>query len=98
MGNSEPTHSFNSVVGTLSSSHVEFLVAFMTLSISSSVNSSKAGNVSSSREQSWFSISAVGRFASIFCLIFSVLVIKYIQSASANFFASVKDGSFWVCF
>ena len=39
VGNSEPTHSFNSVVGILSSSHVEFLVAFMTLSISSSVNS-----------------------------------------------------------
>ena len=64
VGNREPTHPFNSLVGILSSSHVEFLAAFMTLSISSSVH--MAGNVSSNWEQSWFSISTVGRFPSIF--------------------------------
>ena len=29
---------------------------------------------------------------------FSILVVKYALSASANFFASVKDGSTWICF
>ena len=98
VGNSEPTISFNSLVGIMSSSHVEFLAAIITLSISSPVNSSKAGDVSSHWAQSWFSKSMVGDFASIFCLIFSILVVKYALSASANFFASVKDGSTWVCF
>ena len=36
VGNSEPTISFNSLVGIMSSSHVEFLAAIITLSISSS--------------------------------------------------------------
>ena len=72
VGNSEPTISFNSLVGIMSNSHVEFLAAIITLSISSSVNSSKAGNVSSHWPQSWFSTSMVGDFASIFCLIFSI--------------------------
>ena len=40
VGNSESTISFNSLVRIMSSSHVEFLVAIITLSISSSVNSS----------------------------------------------------------
>ena len=97
VGNSEPTISFNSLVEIMSSSHVEFLAAIITLSISSSANSSKAGNVSH-WAQSWFSTSMVGDFASILCLIFSILVVKYALSASANFFASVKDGSTWVCF
>ena len=38
---------------------------------------------------------ALHQFSAYF---FSIWVIKYIQSASANFFASGKDGSFWVCF
>ena len=46
VGNSEPTTSFNSLIGIMSSSQVEFLAAFITLSNSSSVNSSKAGNLS----------------------------------------------------
>ena len=79
------------------SSLVEFLAVFITLSISS-VNSSKAGNVSSHWKQSWFSISMMGDFSSIFSIIFSILVLKYVLSASANFFASVKDGKIWVCF
>ena len=86
VGNSEPTISFNSLVRIMSSSHVEFLAAIITLSISSSVKSSKAGNVSSHWAQSWFSTRMVGDFASIFCLIFSILVVKYALSASANFF------------
>ena len=97
VGNSEQTTSFNSLFGILSSSHVEFFAVFITLCISS-VNSSKAGNVSSHWKQPWFSTSMVGDFASIFCLIFSILVVKYILSASANFFATVKDGRIWICF
>ena len=69
VGNSEPTTSFNSLVGIMSCSHVEFLAAFITLSISS-VNSSKVGNVSSHWAQPWFSTSMVGDFASFFCLFF----------------------------
>ena len=76
VGKSEPTTSFNSLVVIMSSLNVEFLAAFITLSISSSVNSSKAGNVSSYWAHSWFSTSMVGDFASIFCLITSCPFLK----------------------
>ena len=92
MGLSESRQSFNSLVGIQFSLHVEFLAAFITLSISSVVNGSKAVDVSSHWEQSWFSINVVGHFAPIFFPFFSILVVKNLLSASDNFFASVKDG------